>query len=206
MVRARLLDITSSSRSATHYRLRNRDIIREALERLTEPAPVEQAEFPNDLFQAIVGHDNIKAIVQMAIRAQRPAHILMQGPPASAKTLFLMELARLPRSYYCLAQTLTSAGLAEILFLYQPDYLLIDEVDRLEGQNIGVLNSLMATGVISESKVGKTRSMELGTRVFAAGILVERLPRDLLSRFIRLRFESYTQAQFREVCERLLPR
>ena len=70
---------------------------------------------------------------------------------------------------------------------------------------MGVLNSLMATGIISESKIGKTRSMELGTKVFAAGIRVERLPKDLLSRFIRLRFEPYTPAQFREVCERILP-
>lgn len=206
MVRAGLLDITSSSRSATHYRLRSRELIKEALERLSQPSPVKQAEFPGDLFQAIVGHDNIKAIVQMAIKAQRPAHILMQGPPASAKTLFLMELARLPTSYYCLAQTLTSAGLADLLFLYQPGYLLIDEVDRLDGQNVGVLNSLMATGVISESKFNKTRSLELDTRVLAAGIRVERLPKDLLSRFIRLRFEPYTQAQFQEVCESVLPR
>jgi len=206
MVKARLLDITSASRSATHYRLKSRVLIQEALERLTQPSPVEQTEFPGDLFQAIVGHDNIKAIVQMAIKSQRPAHILMQGPPASAKTLFLMELARLPTSYYCLAQTLTSAGLADLLFLYQPGYLLIDEVDRLDGQNVGVLNSLMATGVISESKFNKTRSLELNTRVFAAGIRLERLPKDLLSRFIRLRFDPYTQDQFRDVCERVLPR
>lgn len=207
MVKARLLDITSASRSATHYRLRNRELIKEALERQAQPlAAAQEAEFPTDLFQAVVGHDDIKAVVHMAIKAQKPAHILMQGPPASAKTLFLMELARLPTSHYCLAQTLTSAGLADLLFLYQPGYLLIDEVDRLDGANVGVLNSLMATGVISESKVGKTRSMELNTRVFAAGIRVERLPRDLLSRFVRLRFDPYTQGQFREVCERVLPR
>lgn len=206
MVKARLLDVAYSSRSATHYRLRNSDLIREALERLTQPPVDKEAAFPQDLFSSIVGHDNLKEIANMALRAPRPAHILMQGPPASAKTLFLMELARLPNSYYCLAQTLTSAGLADILFLYQPDYLLIDEVDRLDGQNVGVLNSLMATGIISESKVGKTRSMELSTRVFAAGIRIDRLPRDLLSRFIKLRFDPYTQAQFREVCERVLPR
>ena len=206
MVRARLLDVTSQSRSATHYRLRHRDLIKEALERLAEPGAAQEAEFPQDLFHTIVGHDNLKEIVRLALKAEKPAHVLLQGPPASAKTLFLIELARLPGSYYCLAQTLTSAGLADILFLYQPDYLLIDEADRLDGQNVGVLNSLMATGIISESKVGKTRSMELGTRVFAAGIRPDRLPRDLLSRFIKLRFDPYTQAQFREVCERVLPK
>lgn len=86
MVRARLLDITSATRSATHFRLRNRELIREALARQAQPLAVQEAEFPADLFQAIVGHDDIKAIVNMAIKSQRPAHILMQGPPASSAT------------------------------------------------------------------------------------------------------------------------
>jgi len=83
---------------------------------------------------------------------------------------------------------------------------LIDEIDRLSPDNIGVLNSLMATGIISESKIGKTRIMEMNTKVFAAGIKIQRLPRDLLSRFITLNFSPYTEAQFIEVCAGILPK
>ena len=62
----------------------------------------------------------------------------------------------------------------------------------------------MATGIVSETKHGKTRELELDTRVFAAGIRVEKLPQDLLSRFTRLHFDPYTEQEFIEVSQRVL--
>jgi MoxR-like ATPase len=118
--------------------------------------------------------------------------------------MFLLELRRLPQSYYALAATLTAAGLADILFIYEPRFLLIDEIERLSPEHIGVLNSLMATGIASETKHGKTRELELDTRVFAAGIKIEKLPQDLLSRFAKLHFAPYTEQEFIEVSQRVL--
>lgn len=204
MVTARLLDVSFSSNRSTYYKLHNPSLIREALEHFAEPEVKPESEMPQDLFRCIVGHENIKTLVRYAIESEKPAHMLLQGVPASAKTLFLLELRRLPNSYYCLAQTMTGPGLADVLFLRQPQILLIDEIDRLSPENIGVLNSLLATGIISESKVGKTRTMELGTKVFAAGINVRRLPADLLSRFIALKFQPYTEREFIAVCENIL--
>lgn len=103
-----------------------------------------------------------------------------------------------------LAPTLSSAGLANLLFVYQPHYLIIDEIDRLPGTELGQLNSLMATGRIVETKYGKTRSIDLKTKVFAAGIRVDRLPKDLLSRFIKLRFLAYTEKEFLQVTTTVL--
>lgn len=206
LVTTRLLDVNFHSNRSTYYKLHNPELIADALEHLAEPEVKLEAEMPSDLFQSIVGHDNIKTIIRYAIESERPAHLLLQGVPASAKTLFLLELARLPNSYYCLAQTMTGAGLADVLFLRTPDFLCVDEIDRLSPENVGVLNSLMATGIISESKIGKTRSMELGTKVFAAGINVRRLPTDLLSRFIALKFQPYMEREFIAVCEHILTR
>ena len=207
MVTQKVLDVSYSSRSGTHYMVRNPDIVVDALEKIAEPEEkVREEEMPDDLLDIVIGHSNIKSIVRYAIQSEKPAHLLFRGAPASAKTLFLTELSRLPNSYYCLAQTLTSAGLADILFVYKPSYILIDEIDRLSPDNIGVLNSLMATGIISESKIGKTRMTELGTKVFAAGIRIQRLPKDLLSRFITINFDSYTEKQFIDVCAGILPR
>lgn len=207
MVAQKVLDISYSSRSSTHYRVRNPELVAEAIEKLSITEDQEpEKEIPSDLFDCVIGHENIKSIVKYAILSEKPAHLLFRGPPASAKTLFLIELAKLPGSYYCLAQTVTGAGLADLLFIYQPKFLLIDEVDRLNPDNIGVLNSLMATGIISESKIGKTRMAEVNTKVFAAGIRIGRLPKDLLSRFITITFNPYTQVQFTEVCTGLLPK
>jgi len=197
MVHEKILDITLSTRSGTHFKVRDPDMVLEVIKALEEPTlQLPPSVIPEDLFNIIVGYDNIKTLVRYAIDAKKAVHLLFTGPPASAKTLFLMELSRLPDSYYCLAQTTSQAGLANLLFTYQPQFLLIDEIDRLTGEHIGVLNSLMATGIISESKYGKTRAMELPTKVFAAGLKTYSLPKDLLSRFTRLKFDPYTEPEF----------
>ena len=197
MVTEKILDITLSTRSGTHFRVKEPEMVLEVIKALEEPTlqPLPSV-IPEDLFNIIVGHDNVKTLVRYAIDAEKAVHLLFTGPPASAKTLFLMELARLPDSYYCLAQTTSQAGLANLLFTYQPQFLLIDEVDRLTGEHVGVLNSLMATGIISESKYGKTRAIELSTKVFAAGLKTYSLPKDLLSRFTKLKFDPYTEPEF----------
>jgi Holliday junction DNA helicase RuvB len=199
MVAEKLLDITLSTRSSKHFKIHNPELIKEMIEffKNEEEQKVEvPKEIPNDLFASIVGHDNIKSLLRLAIEAESPAHVLLSGPPASSKTLFLLELNRLPDSYYALAPTLTEAGLSNLLFIYRPKFLIVDEVDRLPGSELGQLNSLMATGRVVETKWGKTRSVDLNTKVFAAGIRINRLPQDLLSRFIKLRFPAYSESEF----------
>lgn len=207
MVSSKLLDVTMSTRSATNYMVRDPTLVKEVIESIntaTEKEVKEKCEIPGDLFDIIVGHNNIKNIIRYAIKAKSPCHCLLKGPPASAKTLFLMELSRLPKSSYVLAPTLSSAGLAELLFIAQPNFLLVDEIDRLSGSNIGVLNSLMATGRISETKFRKTRETDLQTKVFAAGIKIRLLPSDLLSRFVTLKFDPYTEQEFSNVSTTVL--
>ncbi len=204
MVTLKLLNITFSSHSSTHYKVANPVLVREAIQAMFEPTAQPAREMLADLFNSIVGYPDVKTLIRYALEAEKPAHLLLSGPPASAKTMFLLELRRLPQSYYALAATLTAAGLADILFVYEPRFILIDEVERLSPEHIGVLNSLMATGIISETKHGKTRELELDTRVFAAGIKVEKLPQDLLSRFTKLHFAPYTEQEFIEVAQMVL--
>jgi len=120
--------------------------------------------------------------------------------------MFLLELRRLPPSYYVLATNIAAAGLSDILFVYEPRFILTDEVECLAPGHIGVLNSLMATGIVSETKHGKTTELELDTRVFAAGIKVGKLPQDLLSRFTKVHFASYSEREFIEVSQKVFTR
>jgi len=204
MVTSRLVNVTYSSHSATHYKVADPDLVREAIQALSEPTYEPEPEMPADLFDSIVGYSDVKTLICYALEAEKPAHLLLSGPPASAKTMFLLELRRLPHAHYALAATLTASGLADTLFVYTPKFILIDEVERLSAEHIGVLNSLMATGIISETKFGKTRELELDTQVFAAGIKVEKLPKDLLSRFTKLHFAPYTEQEFIQVSQRVL--
>jgi predicted ATPase with chaperone activity len=47
------------------------------------------------LFDDIYGYDNIKRLFRMALESIHPTSILLSGPPASAKTLFLQCLMKL---------------------------------------------------------------------------------------------------------------
>lgn len=77
-------------------------------------------------------------------------------------------------------------------------------MDRLPGSEIGQLNSLMATGRIVETKWGKTRSIGFDTKIFAAGVQINKLPRDLLSRCIKLNFKPYIETEFLRVTTTVL--
>src|SRR5919108_258125 len=46
------------------------------------------------LFGDIVGFEDVKALFEMAIKAERPVHLLLCGPPSSGKSLFMSSLTR----------------------------------------------------------------------------------------------------------------
>jgi hypothetical protein len=67
------------------------------LNRIIEKASISENNFvksgvkcgSNKLFNPIIGFDDIKEIFQLSIKADKPVHILLVGPPASAKSLFM---------------------------------------------------------------------------------------------------------------------
>jgi Holliday junction DNA helicase RuvB len=52
----------------------------------------------HSLFDDIVGFKDIKSLFEMAVKAERPVHLLLCGPPSSGKSLFMSSLTRLGRS------------------------------------------------------------------------------------------------------------
>lgn len=57
----------------------------------------------------------------------------------------------------------------------------------------------METGIISETKVSKTRQMELHSSVFASANTCENISEPLLSRFIILKIPEYTYEEFKQI-------
>ena len=56
----------------------------------------------DQLFEDIVGYNEIKELFIRALSADKPIHILLCGPPASAKSLFMQQLIKLDYSYFTL--------------------------------------------------------------------------------------------------------
>jgi Holliday junction DNA helicase RuvB len=151
-------------------------------------------------FDTIVGNDDIKLILNRAILSEQPIHVLFVGKPGCAKTMFLTEMMRrLKSSYFIVGSNTTKAGLVNQLFEKEPKYILIDELDKMTGNDQVSLLHLMETGIISETKVKKTRQLELVSWVFASANSLERIIEPLLSRFVVLEVPEYTFEEFKEI-------
>jgi Holliday junction DNA helicase RuvB len=159
---------------------------------------------PGELFSNIVGYNDVKKIFGLSITSQKPVHILLVGPPASAKTLFMLECMRLDRSYFTLGSHSTRSGMLEYLFERRPRYLIVDEIEHMGIKDQTALLSLMETGILSETKFQKTRNTQLKTWVFATSNSTERMLTPLLSRFVTLHFKRYKFESFHEVATHML--
>jgi Holliday junction DNA helicase RuvB len=117
----------------------------------------------------------------MALDSDSAIHILLVGPPASAKTMFLTSLMQLKNSYFSDGANSTKAGMIDYLLTNRPHYLLVDEIDKMASKDQVFLLNVMETGIVSETKYGKTRSARLETSVFATSNNIKRLSAPLLS-------------------------
>jgi len=151
-------------------------------------------------FEEIVGQNDIKKIFVKAGQAKRPIHILLVGPPGSAKTMFLTEIMRHHNAaYFVVGSNTTKAGLLNQLFERGPKFLLVDELEKMSITDQTSLLHLMETGIISETKINKTRQMKLTSWVFATANSSEKIIEPLLSRFVILEVPEYTFEEFREI-------
>ena len=67
----------------------------------------------------------------MSINTEEPVHILLIGPPASAKTMFIKSMMKLGNSYFTDGGNTTKAGMLDYVFENKPKYFLIDEMTNV---------------------------------------------------------------------------
>jgi len=161
-------------------------------------------EFDN-LFSEIYGHEDVKELLTLSLKSKKPIHILMQGPPASGKTLFMLALERLPLKikYYLGGQT-SKAGLTEILLREKPDILLIDEIDKMNGKDYDSLLSVMETGRVVRCKYHLWAEEQLNMKVYGACNTTDGIPQELLSRFLLIEFKPYSRQEFIDTSKHIL--
>jgi Holliday junction DNA helicase RuvB len=120
------------------------------------------------LFDDIYGFNDVKDLFEMAIHAERPVHLLLCGPPASAKSLFMRSLTKLERSFYAVGSSSTKSGIFDYLFEYRPRYFIIDELEKMNKKDQTSLLNLTESGILSELKHNQQRTTQLKTWVFAS--------------------------------------
>src|SRR5919107_3240091 len=141
-----------------------------------------------------------------AIISRESISILLCGPPASSKTVFLLESMRgLDNTCYIDCTNTTGAGLVDKLFSSTINYLLLDEIEKMSKKDQNVLLSVLETGMLIETKVSKTRRKQMkNLKVFATTNNVDALSRPLRSRFMEFHMPEYAFDQFCEISRRLL--
>ena len=204
-----VIKVSYSSRSETNYRLEDREIVRQTLVKYEGGQSVVSPttlEIPEDIFSPIVGYDDIKYWFVKSLKAEKQVHILLIGPPASAKSMFGLELERIQGAAYYSGTAATRAGIQRFLADTKPHILILDEIDKLPELDQSALFSVMESGVLTELKTGRVRTEFVPVRIYAAGNTDRTLGDALKSRFLTFHLKPYTSQEFTEVVTRVITR
>ena len=130
-----------------------KDFNAEVNEKLGTVTPITEEEF----FSDIIGYPDIKKILVKCILSNS-MHVILDGPPASAKSMFLLAMeSKLENIYYVDGTNATGPGMVKYLFENDVKYLLLDEVEKMSIANQNVLLNVMETGILTSTKVKNTK-------------------------------------------------
>jgi len=189
------------SNSYTGYRLSEmgRTIVSsDQQEDNAEPDIPQQLDIAEDIFRDIIGHDDVKELLTACLLAEKPVHVLLAGPPALAKSLFLWDIERAAgeRAIWLVGSATSKAGLWDIISDRQPQILLIDELDKMNAADTAALLSVMEGGRLVRAKRGRELNLHNQLTVVAASNRLSKLSPELKSRFAIRTLSAYSREDF----------
>src|ERR1041384_6506581 len=159
------------------------------------------------IFSGIEGLDDIKEMLLRAVESPERAHTLLIGPPACAKSLFMLEIEKIMRSkvYFAEGASTTKAGLQSFI-AEKPhkEIIIIDEIDKMPIKDQEGLLTMMERGNFTTTKVRNTRTIEADMVIFATSNSTERLSKPLLSRFTVFEIPKYSYPEFEAISTRII--
>lgn len=162
------------------------------------------SEVPRDLFQRIVGYDDVKRALRRTLIKHAPLHHWLVGPPASGKSVFLEEIRqRLNKARWIDGATTTPRGIATLLIDEDPDQLLIDEADHLSLEAQQTLHSVASQGMIRVTNAYMRVEQETAVQIIMTSNGMDVSP-SFRSRFTMWKFTSYTRDEFATIGESIV--
>jgi Holliday junction DNA helicase RuvB len=158
-------------------------------------------------FSGIEGLDDIKEMLLRALESPERAHTLLIGPPACAKSMFMLEIEKLMRSkiYFAEGASTTKAGLQKFIAENQhKEIIIIDEIDKMPIKDQEGLLTMMERGNFTSTKVRNTKTVKANTVIFATSNSTERLSKPLLSRFTVFEIPEYDYEEFESISVRTI--
>lgn len=174
----------------------------------TETPQGQKLELPEDIFEDIIGHPEVKELLRASLLAEKPVHVLLAGPPALAKTLFLWDIERAvgERAIWLVGSATSKAGLWDLVAEKQPRALLIDELSTMNAADTAALLSIMEGGRLVRAKKGRELDTRVEIKVVAATNRLYGLSAELLSRFAVRKIEAYGRVDYQKVVRGVLVR
>src|SRR5918912_2985710 len=172
---------------------------------IEEPKSVRERALKT--FSRIEGLDDIKEMLLRALESQERAHTLLTGPPACAKSLFMLEIEKIMRSkvYFAEGSSTTKAGLQKFVSENQhKEIIIIDEIDKMSRKDQEGLLTTIERGEFTSTKVRNTKTVKANIVIFATSNSTERLSKPLLSRFTVFEIPEYTYEEFEAISVRII--
>jgi Holliday junction DNA helicase RuvB len=197
------------SNSYTGYRLNETGramVTSKQQEDAAEPVTPQQLDIAGNIFGDIIGHDEVKELLKACLLAEKPVHVLLAGPPALAKSLFLWDIERAAgeKAIWLVGSATSKAGLWDIVSERAPQILLIDELDKMNAADTAALLSMMEGGRLVRAKRGRELNLSNQLRVVAASNRLGMLSPELRSRFAIRMLNAYSRADFLTVVRGVL--
>src|ERR671926_543179 len=172
---------------------------------ISEPLSVRERALK--VFSNIEGLDDIKEMMLRALESPERDHTLLIGPPACAKSLFMLEIEKFLGSkvYFAEGASTTKAGLQRFIAENQhKEIIIIDEIDKMPMKDQEGLLTMMERGEFISTKVRNTKTVKTNVAIFATSNSTQRLSKPLLSRFTVLEIPEYTYPEFEGISTRMV--
>jgi DNA polymerase III delta prime subunit len=157
-------------------------------------------------FGDIQGYDDVKDLLRRALDSDENYNLLLCGPPASAKTLFLLGILECRKGVFFDGSNTTNRIL-DVLEEERPRVICIDELDKMPRQFQNQLLNFLDSGRIKVDQQRRSYDFEIKcAKLFATCNEINRLSKPLQSRFRRLHLPPYTKAQFLDIAVKVCPK
>jgi Holliday junction DNA helicase RuvB len=205
------LDNVFRSNSFTGYKLSENAkalFLAHQQETSAEPQSAPPVELGDDLFSDIIGHQEVKELLTATLLAEKPVHVMLTGPPALAKTLFLWDIEQTfgEQAIWLVGSATSKAGLWDLVAEREPKILLIDEIDKMNAVDMAALLTMMEGGRLVRAKRGRELDIHNPLKVIAASNRMEKLSPELRSRFAIRKLNPYSRSEFLTVVKGVLVR
>ncbi|WP_278812040.1 ATP-binding protein [Dehalococcoides mccartyi] len=205
------LDNVFRSNSFTGYKLTEKAkaiLLTNQQEASTESHSESPVNSGDDLFTDIIGHEDVKVLLKAILLSEKPVHVMLTGPPALAKTLFLWDIEQTfgEQAIWLVGSATSKAGLWDLVAEREPKILLIDEMDKMNAVDMAALLTMMEGGRLVRAKRGRELDINNPLKVIAASNRLEKLSPELRSRFAIRKLNAYGRNEFLTVVKGVLVR